>query len=171
MAALLCRHRIMDRNPRDIPLAIVLRSIAAFDLLAVGAIVMPASWMASTHAWLGLGELTPSPVFLYLARSVSMLYAFHGVTLWFIAGDVRRYRPLIAFFGPLTVACVPLFVLVDALAGLPPWWIIGEAACVAAMGFAMVVMDRRLDGVAVNGSSDRAPVAAPDREELSVGTD
>ena len=158
----------MNRDPHETRLAIVLRAIATFDLLAIVAMVMPASWMAATHSWLGLGELTLSPVFLYLARTVSLLYAFHGVTLWYMAGDVRRYRPLIAFLGPLTVASVPIFVWIDTLAALPWWWIVGEAVCLAAMGLAMVVMERQLDRPAKATGAKHLSAVERDPAEMIV---
>ena len=41
------------------------------SLFALVPVVMPWSWMAATHRWLGLGEMPSGPIVEYLARSLS----------------------------------------------------------------------------------------------------
>ena len=53
----------------DKVLVILLRFGGVIALFAVVAVVMPTSWMAATHRWLGLGEMPTGPVVEYLARS------------------------------------------------------------------------------------------------------
>ena len=60
----------------DTVLVILLRYFLGIPgLFALVAVVMPLSWMAATHRWLGLGEMPTGPVVEYLARSVSAFYA------------------------------------------------------------------------------------------------
>ena len=44
------------------PLVIILRVLGALGCIAVFAIVMPTSWMAAAHQWLGLGDFPDAPI-------------------------------------------------------------------------------------------------------------
>ena len=68
-------------------------------LFALVPVVMPLSWMAATHRWLGLGEMPTAPIVAYLARSVSAFYALFGALCLVVASDLDRYRPLVRFLG------------------------------------------------------------------------
>ena len=76
-------------------LVILLRFVGVGALFALVAVFMPVSWMATTHRWLGLGEMPTGPVVEYLARSVSAYYALFGVLCLTVAADVDRHRPLV----------------------------------------------------------------------------
>src|SRR5437763_16377771 len=69
------------------------------SLFALVAVLMPVSWMAATHRWLGLGEMPTGPVVEYLARSLSAFYALVGALCLVVAADLERYRPLVRFLG------------------------------------------------------------------------
>src|SRR5271155_3846213 len=69
------------------------------SLFALIPVVMPWSWMAATHRWLGLGEMPTGPIVAYLARSLSAFYALVGALCLVMASDLDRYRPLVRFFG------------------------------------------------------------------------
>ena len=62
----------------DKALVILLRFVGVGSLSALVAVVMPSTWMAATHRWLGLGEMPTGPVVEYLARSLSAFYAVMG---------------------------------------------------------------------------------------------
>ena len=83
----------------DKALAYVLRCLGVGSLFALVAVVMPFSWMAATHRWLGLGEMPTGPVVEYLARSVSAFYALFGALFLVVASDLDRYRPVVRFLG------------------------------------------------------------------------
>lgn len=123
----------------------LLQVLALLDLLALLAVVMPRESMAQVHAWLGLGSLITEPVTIYLARTVSLLYAFQGATFWHLSGDVRKYRALIAFWGRLTLVGAGVFLVIDIMAGLPWWWAVGELLCLIAIGGSLVWTESRLE--------------------------
>ncbi len=111
-----------------------LRLFGSVDLLATLALVMPTSWMMSAHRLCGLGELPPSPLPVYLARSTSMLYAFHGALLWRLSFDVERWRSIIAFMAWGAIVMGMLLVLIDLRTGMPAWWLLVEGPAFTASG-------------------------------------
>lgn len=155
-------------SPGQRRLARLLRVLAVLDLLALAAVLMPAAWMSSTHVWLGLGELHAGPMTTYLARTASLLYAFQGATFWHLAGDVCRYRPLIAFWGRLTLPASLVFLAIDRTAGLPLWWSIVECLCVAAIGASLLVGVRWLDDESALGNDQACDLSLPDRANIGV---
>ena len=46
----------------DKALVLLLRLVGVPALFALVAVVMPVSWMAATHRWVGLGEMPTGPV-------------------------------------------------------------------------------------------------------------
>ena len=121
----------------------LLRFGAAVLLLAAFTAVMPFSWMAAVHAWFGLGELSNAPIVGYLTRSLSALYACHGVITYFLSLDVRRYGPLI----DCNIACMfafGAFVLVlDAALEMPLLWTLTEGPTVFAFAGILWSVRRR----------------------------
>jgi hypothetical protein len=124
-------------------LVLVLRLGALVLLLALVAVVMPFSWMASIYAGLGLGELPDVPLMGYLTRSTSGLYVFHGAMMWFMSGDVRRYAPVLRFQAWCSVVFGLGMVLLDAAVGLPWFWVAVEGPSIIAIGVVMLLLLRR----------------------------
>src|SRR5947209_14798980 len=104
-------------------LEILLRYLLGIPgVFALVAVLMPVSWMAAAHRWLGLGEMPDAPVVEYLARSLSAMYAVLGALFLLAASDLERYRPLVRFLA-VTFALLGLVLLgIDLAAGLPWWW-------------------------------------------------
>ena len=126
----------------DKVLVILLRFGGVIALFAVVAVVMPTSWMAATHRWLGLGEMPTGPVVEYLARSLSAFYALVGALCLVVASDLGRYRPLVRFLG-LAFALMSLVLLgVDLVAGMPWWWTASEGPGGVVFGALLVVLAR-----------------------------
>ena len=92
------------------------------SLFALVPVVMPWSWMAATHRWLGLGEMPTGPIVSYLARSLSAFYALVRALCLVMASDLERYRPLVRFFGVCLTLLGIVFTGVDLAAGMPWWW-------------------------------------------------
>ena len=115
-------------------LQILLRVGGIAMLLATFAIFMPVSWMADSHEWLGMGEFPESPLVDYLTRSISFLYAMHGGLLLLVAGDIRRYRPVLLYLGIVTGVGGVLLTGIDLHAGMPTWWTLTEGPPVALIG-------------------------------------
>ncbi len=114
----------MNRNERI--LVWLLRLGGAVMLTALGAVVMPFDWMDWTHRQTGLGELPHVPIVGYLTRSISALYALHGALLVFLAGDVRRYLPIVRFLAVAGTAFGGLMLAIDCAVGMPRPWTICE---------------------------------------------
>jgi hypothetical protein len=110
----------------DKALVILLRIVGVPALFALVAVVMPTSWMAATHRWLGLGELPTGPVVEYLARSLSAFYAVMGALCLVVAADLDRYRPLVRFLGVAFALMSVVLLAVDLAAGMPWWWSASE---------------------------------------------
>src|SRR5690348_8428650 len=112
------------------------------SLFALVPVVMPWSWMAATHRWLGLGEMPTGPVVEYLARSLSAFYALVGALCLVVAADPERYRPLVRFLG-VAFALMGLVLLgVDLAAGMPPWWSASEGPGGVVFGALLFVLAR-----------------------------
>jgi hypothetical protein len=110
----------------DKALVILLRIVGVPALFALVAVVMPTSWMAATHRWLGLGEMPTGPVVEYLARSLSAFYALFGAVCLVVAADLERYRPLVRFLGVVFALMSMVLLGVDLAAGMPWWWSASE---------------------------------------------
>jgi hypothetical protein len=123
-------------------LALVLRILGTLDLLALVAAVAPRRWIILAHDWCGLGPLPDGPVVGYLYRSASLLYALHGAMIWFVAGDVVRYWPLIRFLAILAVVHGAFLIGVDAAEKLPGWWRWAEGPGFAATGAIVLCFQR-----------------------------
>ena len=100
----------------------LLRLVGAFEVLAFLAVLMPRSWMEASHAWLGMGEMLVSPLLMFMIRQASYTYGMHGVALWIIAQDVRRFRPLVILNGVAYLLGAPVFYFIEVSAGIPWWW-------------------------------------------------
>ena len=113
---------------------VVLRLAGAFEILAFIAVVMPRSWMEISHEWLGLGEMPHGPVLMFLIRQASYTYGMHGISLWVLALDVKRFRPLIILNGIAYLLAAPVFWAIDYTSGMPLWWTIGDSVGCGALG-------------------------------------
>jgi hypothetical protein len=121
-----------------------LRLVGAIDCLAVVVALMPRSWIAASHAWLGLGTFPAEPIAGYLARSTSLMYVMHGLMVLYLAQDVRRYEWVIRFSALLAIVHGAMLLWIDWLEGLPVWWTWTEGPLFAASGVvALLIMGRR----------------------------
>ena len=68
----------------DKALVLLLRIVGGPAVFALVAVVMPTSWMAATHRWLGLGEMPTGPVVEYLARSLSPSTPSRALFVWWL---------------------------------------------------------------------------------------
>ena len=107
-------------------------------LAALGAVVMPFEWMNVIHQQTGLGELPHVPIIGYLTRSISALYALHGALLVFMAGDVRRYLPVVRFLAVAGAVFGAVMLGVDYTVGMPLPWTVAEGPYVAV--FSVVIL-------------------------------
>ena len=126
-------------------LRLLLRCSAVLLAFAFPAALLPTPWMAAVHEWLGLGQFPATPIVDYLTRSISLLYGVHGVLLFVLARDVRRYAPVIRYVGGLSIAFGLAMLAVDLHAGFPPAWALCEGPPVAALGGMVLWLARGAD--------------------------
>src|SRR6516164_5480021 len=126
----------------DKALVLLLRIVGGPAVFALVAVVMPTSWMAATHRWLGLGEMPTGPVVEYLARSLSAFYAVMGALCLVLAADLERYRPLVRFLGVAFALMSVVFLGVDLAAGMPWWWTASEGPGGVVFGVLLLVLAR-----------------------------
>jgi len=107
-------------------LVLLLRLSAFVLLIAVIPVMMPYAWMQDIHRRLGMGELPHGPILGYLTRSLSAMYAMHGVVMLFVSLDVRRYMPLIKCLAVLGIVLGAGLLLLDIAVGMPAPWTICE---------------------------------------------
>jgi hypothetical protein len=133
---------VTDQTDREQILSWLLRLVGALELLAFIAVIMPRSWMEISHAWLGLGVMPEGSVLMFLIRQASYAYGMHGVALWLIASDVKRFRPLVVLNGLSFLLAGPIFFIIDYTSGMPMWWAIGDGPSCALFGAAMLWLSR-----------------------------
>jgi hypothetical protein len=126
-------------------LQLFLRIFALGPMSAIFAAMLPMRVMDQIHQLIGLGPMPQGPIVEYLARSTSMFYAIHGVLLWFIASDLRRYRELFRFYLRISLVFAAGLFLTDLSAGLPPRWTLVEGPIVAAFIGVILVWFGKVD--------------------------
>ncbi|HET6669900.1 MAG TPA: hypothetical protein VFH15_06670 [Pyrinomonadaceae bacterium] len=124
----------------------VLRLTGATEILAFISVVMPRSWMEASHSWLGLGAMPEGPIIMFMIRQASYAYGMHGVSLWLMATDVRRYQPLIVFNAISFLIAGVVFSLIDYIEGMPLWWTIVDGFGCASFGAAVLILNSRMRG-------------------------
>ncbi len=122
--------------------ASLLRLAGAVEILAFIAVVMPRSWMETSHAWLGLGEMPSAAVLMFLIRQASYTYGVHGISLWVLASNVVRFRPLIILNGISFLVAGPVFLLIDYTSGMPWWWTVADPLSCMFFGAALLWLSR-----------------------------
>ena len=120
----------------------LMRLAGAVEILAFVSVVMPRSWMEMSHVWLGFGKMPEGPIIMFMIRQASYTYGMHGVSLWILASDVVRFRPLIRFNGIAFVLAGPVFFLIDYHSGMPWFWTIPDALGCAFFGAALLWLSR-----------------------------
>ena len=123
-------------------LRIVLFGSAGFLSLALLAAWIPEAWMDRGHQALGLGPKPDSPVYEYLARSIALLYGFHGVLTFLVARDLRRYLTIVRYVGSVNVCFGVAVTAIDIEAGMPAIWAWMEGPPTAAVGLLILILAR-----------------------------
>ena len=121
----------------------LLRLAGIVEILAFIAVVMPRSWMETSHAWLGMGELPNAPVLMFLIRQASYVYGAHGISLLVLASDVERFRPLVILNGITFLLAGPVFFLIDYTSGMPWWWTVSDPLSCMFFGAALLWLSRK----------------------------
>jgi hypothetical protein len=123
-------------------LAWLLRLGAVLTLPAFATALLPAATMAAVHRDLGLGELVVTPAVDYMARSLSLLYGFHGGLMLLLSFHVRRLAPVVVYLGAMNVVLGAALLAIDLHAGLPGWWVAAEGPPVIGVGVLLLALVR-----------------------------
>jgi hypothetical protein len=115
-------------------LRILLRINGFVTFLAVFPVFMPLDWMHEIHTRLNLGPVPITPIFEYMARTLSALYAIHGGLCFVLSSDVRRFGPVITYTAVAQVLFAVLVLWIDYKVHLPRLWTAIEAPAVLLMG-------------------------------------
>ncbi len=102
--------------------------------------------MAAIHQQAGLGELPRAPITEYLTRSLSAMYALHGLVLLALSTNVRRHLAVVGWLGWGTAVLGALQLAIDAGARLPAWWTVVEGPWALVAGGLIVWLVRRARG-------------------------
>ena len=86
------------------------------------------------------GTLPTEPVVGYLARSASVMYALHGLVVFYVSFDLPRYWTLIRLLAITAIVHGALMSLIDYRVGMPGWWSLLEGPCFAATGAAALAL-------------------------------
>ena len=126
----------------DRTVTLVLRIAGALNLTALLFAFGPDSLLSWGHEALLGGPFPAEPVAEYLARSASLLYAFHGGLLIYAAGDPVRFAGWLKLYGGMMAAAGAAFLVVDLMARMPAWWAFGEAGTLLAGGLFVLTLLR-----------------------------
>jgi hypothetical protein len=116
----------------------LLRLAGAVEVLAFVAVVMPRSWMEISHSWLGMGQMPDGPLIMFMIRQASYAYGMHGISLWILATDVKRFRPLVILNGISFLLAALVFFLIDYSAGMPIWWTLSDTVACLFFGVSLL---------------------------------
>ncbi len=124
-------------------LVVALRLLGLLDLCAFAAAIAPRSWIAFSHAGLGLGAFPQEPITGYLARCTSVWCGLYGLLLWFVAGDVSRYSRLITLLACAMIVHGLALIAIDLAEGMPGWWTSTEGPCCSVLGTLLLAIQQR----------------------------
>jgi hypothetical protein len=132
----------MNLAKRKLLLTWLLRLVGLTEMLAFCAVIMPRSWMEASHAGLGLGQMPEGSLLMFMIRQASYAYGMHGISLWILSMDVRRFRPLILLNGFSFLLAGPVFFIIDYIEKIPWWWTLIDGPSCAFFGAAMLWLSR-----------------------------
>jgi hypothetical protein len=135
-------HRAVTPARAEWLLKCLLRLAGGVLCLGAPAALLPLAWMGEVHAALGLGVMPSGRIVEYLARSAGLVYAMHGVLMLTAARDVRRFAPIVTVIGISHIAFGVAMLVLDIYVGMPLDWTLGEGPPVAAVGIAVLLLQR-----------------------------
>lgn len=122
----------------------LVRANASVILLAMPCALLPFTWMEAMHSdVLGLGPLPDLPITKYMARSLSLVYAMHGLVMLSVSLNWPRHRPLVPIFAGLHIAFGGAMAVVDLSSGMPVWWTLCEGPAIIGVGVVILAVYRQ----------------------------
>lgn len=135
----------MSRNAKEITLKIILRISGIMLIAAFGAVFLPYETMAIIHKHLGLGEFPNLPILDYLARSVSLFYAMHGVIIIYISFDLMKYLQFLKMLCCLGFVFGIALFIIDIKAPMPNSWAFTEGPTILSLNLVIYVLAKMLE--------------------------
>lgn len=123
-------------------LRVVLVLFGVSAVLALPFVFVPTSWMDGIHQWLGMGPMPRGPIVEYLARSLSAFYAGLGALMLLTAWDIRRFAPIVTWWGVMAIGLGVCLLWVDLSFQMPAWWTWGEGPWVILVGVLILALQR-----------------------------
>jgi hypothetical protein len=96
------------------------------------------------HRRLMQSPLPEGPIVQYLARTVSALYAAFGSLTLLIAYDLRRFAPLVTWWGIVAILFGLTLLWVDLNAPMPAHWTWGEVPYTVLTGLLVLILQRHM---------------------------
>lgn len=121
----------------------LLRFIGVVVISAMIPVFFPKALMADLHSQLGLGSFPDQPISWYFARSLSLMYFAHGVLVFSLSTNVRRYWPLVKVLVFLNVTLGIVLTGIDIVCQMPWWWTAMEGPSIVVGGIVLLVLIRR----------------------------
>lgn len=126
----------------------LVRINAAILLLAAPCALLPVVWMERIHGeLLGPGSFPDAPITRYLARSLCLVYAMHGVVVLAASFDWPRYRSLVPFLALVHMGYGCSMALQDMASGMPWWWTLAEGPTITGYGVVVFLVARKANRV------------------------
>lgn len=121
-------------------LILLLRACGLIDMLALLVALIPSSWIIAVHGHLGLDSFPDESIAFYLARSSSLMYAIHGLVLFFVSFNIDRYLSLIRLLAGIALIHGLLLIVIDIFTTMPWWWTCGEGPLLLAWGLLIFML-------------------------------
>jgi len=119
-----------------------LRFLSLLQMLTAVIVVIPRAWIASGHAWLGLGNMPDVVSLHYIIRGAAFVQGAIGVLLWVVASDVTKYRPIVITTGAIYLLSAPLLYSIAAFTGMPRYWCIMDSSSALISGGVLLALCR-----------------------------
>lgn len=126
-------------------LVIILRTSGLLLITAFAAIFLPYETMAQIHRQIGLGDFPQLPILDYLARSVSLFYAIHGVIVLYISFDVRNYLPFLKLLCYLGFVFGVTLFFIDLNAPMPASWTFSEGPMILILNLVIYALVLKIE--------------------------
>jgi hypothetical protein len=123
-------------------------------LMALPAVFMPTAMMDQFHQQLMRSPLPDGPIVQYLARSLSALYASFGSLTLLLAWDLRRFAPLVTWWGVAAILFGLILLWIDINAPMPAHWTWSECPYTMITGILVLILQHRMS--ASQTTPDRA---------------
>jgi len=120
-------------------------------MLAIVAVFMPLSWMASVHEFLGLRKMPEGPIVEYIARSLSALYALLGCWIFYLSGRVPTQLGFVRLFGVLFTIFGMVLWWIGVKSAMPITWVLLEGPPAILLGLWIIYCCRGADSSARSG--------------------